>query len=178
MGEPCRSDLERRQRAWANRTALRMTNDAFEYRIDFMPGYDHWRKPEYGCDHGRHGMEMVWLVIGPLGAVQWKVVALDWMPGAVDEMGIARGAHSGDLGAIYSADLGYHSPKPLSEYQAEWGRDDCDLLPGGVCFYDGSGLNAGPILAEFLAHGPHAVWAALTAYYREVFVTSEVSADA
>ena len=40
---------------------------------------------------------------------------------------------------ISAYDLGYHSPEPFYEFQSQ---QECDLLEGGKCYYDGSGLNA------------------------------------
>lgn len=42
---------------------------------------------------------------------------------------------------------------------------DCCYLEQGFCFYDGSGLNAEPVMAALFTGGDEAVWSALEDYY-------------
>lgn len=172
----CQADNERRRRAFADRTFV-VRDGTMERRIEFIPGYDHTSFPEDcgGGGHGRHGMELAFILIGPAGAVQWKCTMLNWYPGNIvygdapaSEPISMVPAHP-RIDDTMATDLGYHSPKPMWEGQEDYGRDDCHLLPGGTCYYDGSGLNAGPVLEAFLSYGPMAVWAALSRYYQELF---------
>lgn len=173
----CVEDLERRQRAWADRALVERQGD-MERRIEFQVGYDHRAFPNDcgGGAHGQHGMEMMFLLIGPAGAVQWKVAMPNWVPGNVDVIDTVPGdwpvslvPANSRIGDVYPVDLGFHSPKPTYEGQENYGRDDCHILPGGTCYYDGSGLNAGPVLQAFLSYGPMAVWSALARYYQELW---------
>jgi hypothetical protein len=100
----------------------------------------------------------------------------NWYPGNIDRMGIVGATDDVSLVPIphpmigdgWATDLGYHARVPR---YGEQQRMDCDFLPDGYCYYEGSGLAAEPVLEAFLSHGPHAVWAALGNYYAEVFYT-------
>lgn len=145
--------------------------------VAFQVGYDHRAFPEAcgGGGHGQHGMTMRWVLQGPHGAVQWLLNMPNWVPGNVAILGdikgvepisvVPVGAHGYDGMAV---DLGFHSPTSMGD-RGEHESHECDVLPGKTCFYDGSSLNAIPILEAFLAHGPHAVWAVLGDYYAETF---------
>lgn len=50
----------------------------------------------------------------------------------------------------------------------EYGRD-CDVLPGGVCYYDGSGLAADVPWRLLREEGHEAVWAFLRGHYSDLF---------
>lgn len=182
----CQADNERRLRANADRAFVVIDGD-LERRIEFVAGYDHmgFKEDCGGGGHGRHGMELAFILIGPLGAVQWRCVMSNWFPGNIDTIGTIPSTEPVSLvpanvriGDTYAQDLGYHSPKPLWDGQEEYARDDCHLLPGGTCYYDGSGLNAGPVLEAFLSYGPMAVWAALGRYYQETFGVQQSECNA
>lgn len=178
---PCEADWERRERAWRDNALSERFGD-MERRLAFEVGFDHRAFPDAcgGGGHGQHGMTMRWLLIGPRGVVQWVANMHNWVPGNIRCGDVGSGVPislvpaNPRFGDTSATDLGYHSPKPLWEGQEEWGTRECSLLPEGYCYYDGSGMNAEPILEAFLAHGPHAVWTALARYYGEVFGTKQV----
>lgn len=170
----CKADSARRERAWTD-CALSERFGDMERRISFEVGYDHRAFPDdcEGGGHGQHGMNMRWTLIGPRGAVQWLCYMLSWVPGNVHHGGVESlgpvsliPAPPNGLDDGMAADLGYHAPTPRYEDQPQM---KCEYLPQGYCYYDGSGLNAEPVLEAFLAHGPHAVWASLARYYGELF---------
>lgn len=167
----CRADLDRRERALSGATFV-ARDGPMERRIGFDVGYDH---RSFGCGHGQHGMTMRFVLQGPAGAVHWVMNMPNWVPGNLDTLGDIKGNGVSVVPVRYpisdgtATDLGYHSPKPLWEGREEYGRLDCHILPDGICYYDGSGLNAAPVLAAFLEHGPMAVWATLARYYQDVF---------
>lgn len=179
---PCKADNERRQRAFRDATVAERFGN-FERSVTFEVGYDHRSHPEAcgGGGHGQSGMTMRWILKGPDGATQFCAYMPNWVPGHVNRIGGVQ--PEGDISVVHvgrtlnedlmGTDLGYHSPKPQWEGQEQYGRDDCHLLDGGTCYYDGSGLNAEPVLAAFLDHGPHAVWVALARYYAELFGADE-----
>lgn len=171
----CQADRERRERAW-NDAALSERQGDMERHIIFEVGYDHTAFPEDcgGGGHGRHGMNLRFVLVGPKGAVQWLAYMTSWVPGnvrhgTVDGLGdVSLVPLNSTIGDGMAADLGYHSPVPRYGSQSAM---KCEWLPEGECYYDGSGLNAEPLLEAFLNHGPHAVWAALAHYYTEVLAT-------
>jgi hypothetical protein len=177
----CEADLERRKRA-LNDCALVQRAGNLERRIEFEVGYDHsaFKDDCGGGGHGKHGMTMRFVLIGPHGAVQWVACMINWYPGNI---------RNGDVGSAEPVslvpamqhrhiddgmawDLGYHSPIPQYEDQTPT-RGSCEYLPGQQCYYDGSSLNAQPLLEAFLEHGPMAVWAALARYYTEALAITE-----
>jgi len=157
---------------------IRNKDSWLERRIEFNVGYDHREFPEEcgGGGHGQSGMDMRWVLSGPLGAVQWVVHMVNWVPGNVRSIkGVEERlpvslvpCMQHGLGDLYATDLGYHSPIELYEGQYHTEPGKCEYLPGQDCYYDGSGLNAEPLLEAFLNHGPMAVWAALARYYNDV----------
>lgn len=98
--------------------------------------------------------EMRWYVRGP-GLVVQFVVSLGWVrPGRTLE------------GAYPKAwDLGYHSDRPRYSGQKPF---DCDKLPGGECYYDGSVLQAEEVLRLLIEEGDEAVWSYLAGYFSHV----------
>src|SRR5690606_5416819 len=64
-----------------------------------------------------------------------------------------------------ASDLGYHALAPNYDEQMEY---DCEYLPGGKCYYDGSGLAAEPVFEDFKVRGEVAVWDALRSRYEDL----------
>lgn len=173
---PCQADHERRRKAWDG-AALVERRGKIERRIEFRVGYDHRSFPEAcgGGGHGCHGMELCFVLLGSRGAVQFKMNMPNWVPGNIGRIGEINAVQSvsvvpvvwPQLGDGSAWDLGYHSP--VQQYEGQDPMSECHLLPQGYCYYDGSSLNAVPILAAFLSHGPEAVWQCLASYYEETF---------
>lgn len=164
---PCKADFQvRRAKALADPSVTEVRGE-FTRRVTFEAGYDHRAFPEAcgGGGHGQHGMTVRFVLLGAAGATQFVFNLSHFVPGNASR-GKVRTGHSA-VEAAYAVDLGYHWPTPRYEGQTSF---DCDVLAAGQCFYDGSGLNADPILEQFLAGGPPAVWAALGSYYRELQV--------
>lgn len=140
--------------------------NGFVRRIEFEPGYDCMTAlgEEAGrrC-HGRHGMNVRFLLIGEEGAVQFLMYASDWLPGSIEHGHTRRDLPL--MGAM-AADLGHHWLRPVYEGEESHGSK-CEYLADAPCFYDGSGLNADPLLVAFFDSGPDAVWEYLTAYWFE-----------
>lgn len=145
---------------------IKQNVEGFVRRIDFEPGHDcmqhHGDAAGRRC-HGRHGMNLRFLLINEAGAVQFLMYASDWLPGSIE-----HGSTRKDLPlcGVMAADLGYHWTHPT--YDEQDGGGTCDYLEGAPCWYDGSGLNADPVLAHFLNDGLDAVWADLEEFHREL----------
>lgn len=121
-------------------------------QVLFEPGYSR-RQEGYGV----HGMHIRFVMVAPAGAVQFTLNT-GWVPG--EKM-------SPRTADYYPSawDLGYHWPQP--QYAGQTQMEECDLL-GGPCYYDGSGLNAEPVMEAFIRAGADAVWDALDDYYRHL----------
>lgn len=131
----------------------------FERVITFMPGFR--------CEltgprsHGRHGMDMLWLLIGEKGTVQFKLFT-GWEPNWVSHAKC-------DFGPM-PADLGYHSKTPRYEGQSLM-DGECPWT-GGPCYYDGSGLCADDAFKVFVSEGEDALWALMEETYQQTFEDS------
>lgn len=138
--------------------------DGLEESVQFMPGYN---CPDDGWSgHGVHGMEITWLLRGPLGAVQ-LVAHTDWIPGALRPgHGLSpdgtrgwwspSGQWSGDP---HGGGIGIHK-------RAEAG-ETCPLLDG-FCDYDESLCAADEFLRAFMDEGEQPIWDELERRYAEI----------
>jgi hypothetical protein len=126
-----------------------------ERRVTFNAAWDR-RDPDPKKNYGIHTVELRMLLVGPKGATQF-VLYTGWH--WIDSPNVR------DLYPMPS-DLGYHSSTPQWEGQEPF---DCDVLPEGRCYYDGSGLNAQRVYERLLREGSDGVWAELENYYRELF---------
>jgi hypothetical protein len=160
---PCKADFERRRLALED-DAVSERVGAFTRRVCFEVGYDHRSHPDAcgGGGHGQHGMTLRFVLIGQHGATQWVVHLPYLVPGNVNNLGNVPVTGHHHIDALYSVDLGYHWHAPQYEDQRSM---ECALLPGGECYYDGSGLRAGDLVGPFLSHGPAAIWSALEHEY-------------
>ena len=123
--------------------------------IIFQAAYD--KRTE---GYGRHGVDIRFVLKGDAGAVQF-VMFTDWpfndLPSNLFPM---------------AADLGYHSPTP--RYEGQDPTTECPYLDGKTCYYDGSGLNAEPVMQKLFTGGSDAVWAELESYYAETFTKEPI----
>jgi len=67
-------------------------------------------------------------------------------------------------------DLGYHSPKPIFGDETHFMY--CWVLDG-ECYYNGSTLEAQPILEKLISEGDEAVWRELEKFYKDIFEKSK-----
>ena len=130
--------------------------------VMFIPAYDK-RDPEPSKNYGVGAVRIRFVLAGDKGAVQW-VISTGWYLPGVDTSDWRRPP------CLEAFDLGYHSTVPRHADQSAF---DCDLLPGGECYYDGSSLNAARLVPLFLQGGDDAVWKELEDYYRHLFGDEE-----
>ena len=139
---------------------IRQEVDGFTRVVCFEPGYN---DPERGPQRfGRHGMQLRFLLMGPLGAIQFLLFT-PWVPGEIDNLGDIKS------GTTMAADLGHHWS--TATYEGE-GTFDCEYIAGGTCYYDGSGLAAGAAFKVFVEDGIDALWSFLRAEYDRTEATS------
>lgn len=122
--------------------------------VEFSPAFD-MRSTAPAENYGIGSVKLRMILLGPLGATQFVLLTGWYLPEVQREL---LTGHSG----LYPADLGYHSPRPLYDDQPIF---DCDLLPGGKCYYDGSGLRAEGVFERLLREGHKGVWKALEEEY-------------
>lgn len=128
--------------------------------IRFYPAFDK-RSDDPKKDYGVGSVQMLWMIQGPLGAVQFSMSS-GWHLHHV-AMDLQNEGYHGYM----ATDLGYHSPKP--EYDDQKPMHDCPFIEGGTCYYDGSSLNAGAPFHLLTTQGGERVWTFLEDYYRSRF---------
>ena len=139
----------------------------FRRVTEWTPAYN--RVPE---GYGRHGMDLRFVLVGAKGAVQF-VLFTNWLT-SWDRMDNEKGGvrcpdgrrRKDDLGPM-PADLGYHAKEPQYDGQSP-NRTSCEYIDG-VCYYDGSGLNAEDVFDVFTDKGEEAMWKLLEGVYHAQF---------
>lgn len=140
--------------------------------IESEPAYD-LRDPNPSKSYGIHGVNLRFLVVGPLGVVQF-LLHTNWQLPHVERELDSRPVDSRfpHLSCRpVPADLGYHSPKPM--YEGQTPRDNCTYLGGRPCYYDGSGLNARKPYEILVAEGLDPMWEFLEDDYKRTFEESQ-----
>jgi len=135
----------------------------FERIVKFEPSYDR-RHPDPARDYGIRDVLVRFVLKGPEGAVQLLFSTGWFLPHLRKEL--RRRGFFGEFSYPMAYDLGYHSPRPISGGEVRF--DGCEIL-GGVCYYDGSGLRAVPLVEMLVAEGEEVVWRELEKFYRETF---------
>jgi len=144
-GEWIGVDPETRKRTHFARPVWYLAGD-MERAVVFQPGYRTDRKT-----YGLHGMDITWLLRGPLGVAQF-VVFTHWTPGEVGHIDWL----SRKISSPMAADLGYHAL--CAQYDGQTPMGDCDYLDDRPCFYDGSSLQAQELFARFVIEGDAVIW--------------------
>lgn len=136
--------------------------ETFERQVVFTPAFDR-RHQNYGI----HGVELRFHLIGEHGATQF-VIFTNWQ---LPEVTKEQDARPPDRRFPHlschpmPADLGYHRLTPAYEGQQVL-SEECELLGGKPCYYDGSGLMAQDVFDLFTREGDAAVWRELERFYR------------
>jgi hypothetical protein len=141
-------------------------DEQFKREVVFTPAFDR-RDPNPHKNYGIHGAEIRFYLIGAQGATQF-VIYTNWQLPEVTKELDARPVSTPFphlLCRPMAADLGYHRLTPAYEGQDAL-TDDCELLGGRTCYYDGSGLQAQDVFETILREGDAVVWRELEACYR------------
>ena len=133
--------------------------------IKFECKYDSERCfPGKGGSHGVHGLEIIFIVKGEKGAVQFLLFT-GWLPQKTqtDTYAIRDWGNR-----MMPADLGYHAREPQYEGHRQ-ATSSCEYCGGEPCYYDGSGLHASDALYALVNQGEEGLWKFLEAYYLAIF---------
>ncbi len=152
------------------------TDARFERALIFEPGFgldpDESVKPS-SQRYGRSAMRIRWLARGPRGAVQF-LMSTGWTPEPAPRdpryPALRDWAHTSPS----AWDLGYHARVPQYEGAEQYGSQPCEYL-GAPCWYDGSGLNAEPVLAALFDRGEAGVWDALYEMHDSLSIEGEAT---
>ena len=112
--------------------------------------------------HGIGAVSMTFLLAGPKGAVQWHI-GTDWYTRSTplsQTEAVRREPTPRGWG------IDYHSRTPM--FAGQQSRGPYKYLDGADCYTDGTSLNAGQFMPDFLTH-PGAVWDALRDDYNSRF---------
>lgn len=140
---------------------------AFARIWNILPAFDR-RNTNPSQDYGIHGCELRMILVGPLGATQF-VLFTNWQLPHVNQelqhktLPLMLG-DSHVLCRPIPVDRGYHWKTP--RYEGQTSRE-CEYVKG-LCYYDGSGLNAQRTYQLLLSGGSDAVWKDLEEYYLEI----------
>lgn len=129
--------------------------------IVFRPAWDK-RHSDPSKNYGIHGVEMAWFLHGPEGAIQFVVYTAWHLPEVAAEL--KRDHPHPRLFEPMPADLGYHSYIPRYEGQTRL-TENCSVLGGRPCYYDGSSLQAIKVFDILVGQGEEAVWKLLEEEY-------------
>lgn len=151
---------------------------ALERRVEIRPAYNK-RSTDPKKDYGIGAAIIYFLLIDKEArqAVQF-VIATGWyLPGSHTGKSRERvKSLQGFKGVVAETDepmpfdLGYHSPFPTYEGQTPMEDQDCPVIGPGLCYYDGSGLNAYEAFGVLVEKGSDGLWAFLSDYYRNTFL--------
>ena len=139
------------------------TNDIFERIVTCSPAFDK-RSKDPKKNYGIGGMQIKFLLKGPLGIIQFLISTGWFLPETQRQNREWQYDHDVKFDKINPEgwDIGYHSPKPMYNDHTSM---DCDLMPSGKCYYDGSSLRATEMITDFLAGGTEWLWKELEEEY-------------
>lgn len=128
--------------------------------------------PGSGGYHGIHVLPIAFYVKDVEGAVQFTL-STNWIPFPDNEGRFSSHDWNFPMSDMYPmpTDLGYHSRKPF--YENQYKTENCEVLDGDTCYYDGSGLNASKPFSVLVNAGEEALWEYLENYYLYVFRDGE-----
>lgn len=135
-----------------------LTEADFDREIVFTPAWDR-RDPDPSKNYGIGSVEVRFYLRGPKGIVQFAFCT-GWLLDDV-ERGMMNDGRA-QINKPYAFDLGYHAIEPQHE---EHEPMECDLMPSGECYYDGSGLAANETFSRFKEKGSKWLWEKLLETY-------------
>ena len=136
--------------------------------IEVTPAFDK-RNVDPKKDYGIHGAELWFYLIGERGAIQFGIYTNWFLPHVQDEVDSRIPDHRFPWLSHKPSpcDIGYHSRVPQYD-DAKPLTDNCPII-GGVCYYDGSSLQAEDVFKIMVEGGSDALWAEMERRYNELF---------
>jgi hypothetical protein len=139
----------------------------FERIVEFYPAHDDFDPIKR--TGSRSFMRIKFILKGPNGAVQFMVGTVWGLQRSDASTARLLASNAVEATRPTGCDVGYHSPVPQYEGQTSM---ECDLLPGGLCYYDGSGCRADEWVPGFIAGGSDWVWQKLEQEYADLFASA------
>jgi len=135
----------------------------FERILSIDPPFDK-RHSDPKKNYGIHGINLRMVIRKNNNCTQFLAYLPVYLPHVSDELWNKKGKYNSFKGM--GADVGYHAEKPQYEDQTAF---DCNLLDGGKCYYDGSGLRAEEWYKIFLEKGIDEIWTLLEEEWNDRF---------
>lgn len=135
----------------------------------FLPAYDK-RNPDPYKNYGIHGVELLMVLKGDKGAVEF-VVYTHWHLPHVQEELIHNVKDSLDVRCSFvpmPSNLGYHS-KEKRYYDQEIASEVCGYCDGKPCYCGGTSLGSEEVFKILVKEGSDGVWTFLEKYYYDIF---------
>lgn len=151
-----------------------MKKEKLERIVKFTPAFDK-RDPDPKKNYGIGAVQCFMVLKGKGGAVHFTFYTGFYLPEVMKEQiakhGVNAFIYDFNQKPMYpmGADVGYHSYKPLDDYQKDWKRDNCDWLDGEACYGDGSALRAEKFMEILIREGSDKIWELLEEDYYELF---------
>ena len=141
--------------------------DCTERQIEFKPAFDK-RNSDPSKNYGIHGLEIIFLLKKEKATMQFQIYTNWHLPNVQKWLNKkAVGEKLSYIGALFNpmgADVGCHSKQPMYKGQ-EPTTQNCKYTDG-ICYYDGSSLQARELLERFITEGEEIVWATLEKRYQ------------
>lgn len=138
-------------------------HEGFERCQVSMPGYRD-PGPKNGAYCGIHGMELLWLLRGPKGAIDFSI-ATNWLPGEVgtswrwSDEGKREFARTRSTHDLFPSGMGIGIHALTKQYEDQYSRDDCMLFgEPRKCYVDRMGLLSDELMVEWSKEGDRVVW--------------------
>lgn len=134
----------------------------------FRPAYD--KRNVNGKNYGIHGAELLMILKGDYGAVEF-VVYTNWhLPHVQAELLKTRNDEL-DIKCSFlpfPSNLGYHSKQAMYEGQ-DVASTNCEYCDREPCYCDGTSLGSTEVFNILVKEGSDAVWTFLKKYYVDTF---------
>lgn len=137
---------------------IRENVGSFDRVIGFRPAWDK-RDPDPKKNYGIHCVDALFLVVRNHTAVEFQLMTGWWPP--------KNGRRADPIGPLPSI-VSYHAPQPWADYLTEPTATDCRWT-GGVCYCDGSALDALSVFDVLVMDGLDAMWRQLEQRWVEQF---------
>ena len=128
---------------------------SFTREIQFIGAYALRGDGKAKRNFGIHGMDLIFSVKGPLGAITATIYTKWFLPQQWESTyALYSKGYPFNPAEEFCApdfiDIGYHAKE--AQYESQTSQDDCKLTDG-VCFYDGSSLWGNEAWREGFLHG-------------------------
>ena len=124
--------------------------------IKFIPAYN-----KVAEGFGRHGMDILWVLSGPEGAITLRMFTNWYTP--EDQKEFHRKPSGYFQRYPWGVDLSYHSHVP--HYEGQSYNEHCIFLEGKPCYAEGTSIGADEIMDDFILQGEDVIWKKLEEWY-------------